>query len=445
MVTSVYLSSLGCPKNLIDSEELLFRLELAGHKICGDPGKAETIIVNTCGFIESAITESIDTILELATYKKNGVCRQLIVAGCASERFQLELAEQLPEVDIFIGTGGLSKIPELIGADNRKTALFFPDPNLKKFPLPYERKIDTTTVAAYIKIAEGCDRKCTYCIIPKLRGKYRSRTAQDICNEAAILGKKGIKEIILIAQDTTGYGTDLASSTGFGYLLKKISQIASDISDLIKIRVLYCHPESIDNNIIKIICETENIYSYFDIPIQHASERILKKMGRKYGEEELDRIFDKIRYYDSDAAIRTTVMIGFPQETEKDFEKLCRFAEKTKFDHLGAFIYSDAEDIAAHRISGHRNKKTAEKRFDFIMKLQAKISYENNRKHINRIYDVLIEEQSEDNLFIARAWFQAPEIDGIVYVSSRKKLDQKKIVKVKITDASEYDLFGEHA
>jgi ribosomal protein S12 methylthiotransferase len=432
-----YLASLGCAKNLVDSELMLGRLIKSGGFITQNPENADTIIVNTCSFIESAVNESIDTILELAKYKLSGDCRRLIVTGCLPERFREAIAESLPEVDIFLGTGAFDKIVSAVNARLDDRRCFLPDPNECVYPGQDSLRIRSTAYMAYLKISEGCSRHCTYCIIPKLRGKQRSRRPEDIVDEARDMISSGVKELILIAQDTTHYGADLNPPVPLYRLLEKISTLSEDIW----IRILYGHVESIEDSYIQAIAERKNICSYFDVPIQHASDGILKKMGRNYTSEDLYRLFDNIRSAVPDAALRTAVIVGFPGETDHDFERLLKFVQDICFDNLGVFIYSDAKDLSSHRLSGHIPKSVAMNRYDLLMSLQQKISLINNRKHIGETYKVLVEEPLGNNLCRGRTFFQAPEVDGITDVHSGNQL-VGSFVLVKIEEASEYDLTG---
>lgn len=446
----LYLVSLGCAKNFVDSEAMQGRLTGAGWVITQDPSQAHVIIVNTCSFIESAIDESVDTILELAKFKEHGSCRNLIVAGCLPQRFGEDIAGAMPEVDIFLGTGAFDSIVEAAGipegqeSEGRGQKCFFPDPNLSTFDF---HKSNAETPALYLKIAEGCSKHCTYCIIPKLRGRQRSRFPEDIVSEARSLVESGAKELILVAQDTTNYGKDLKLPTAtLGRLLERISDISGDIW----VRFLYGHPESMDESLIITVAARHNISSYFDIPIQHASDSILKQMGRDYSREDLYRLFDTIRSHAPDASLRTTVITGFPGETDKDFESLLRFAEKVRFNHLGAFIYSDSQDLPSHSLSDHVPERVAKERYERLMSLQTEISLEHNQNYMGKILEVLVEENPEENLFTGRTSFQAPEVDGITYIhqTSRGKTGQLQIgrfASVRVTDALEYDLIGETA
>ena len=433
----LHLASLGCAKNLVDSEIMMGRLTQAGWAHTPHPEKAEIIIINTCSFIESAINESIDTILELARHKQAGNCRRLIVAGCLPERFREKIVESLPEVDLFLGTGAFDKIVKAASGSLNAGSCCLPDPNSITFRHQESLRIRSSPYMAYLKIAEGCNRHCTYCILPKLRGKQRSRYPEDIVAEARSLISSGVKELILVAQDTTHYGSDLQPPVSLSRLLGEISEL----SDGIWIRILYGHPESIDEDIIRTIAEHRNICSYFDIPIQHASNRILKQMGRNYSSDDLRRLFDKIRISIPDAALRTTTIVGFPGETDEDFKKLLTFIKDIRFDHLGVFTYSDAEDLPSRRLHHHIPENVAMDRYNRLMSAQQEISSKNNRKHLHKIYDVLVEGTDKNNRFKGRTFFQAPEVDGMTQILSQQ-LPIGSFVRVKIEDTFEYDLAG---
>ena len=438
----LYFTSLGCAKNLVDTELMLGMLLKSGLILTEHPEEAETIIINTCSFIESAINESIDTILELAEFKQNGNCRRLIAVGCLPERFREKIADALPEVDVFLGTGAFDKILEAVDGSLNPGSCYLPRPDL----LPLQNSDDSRCLSAshmaYIKIAEGCDKKCTYCIIPRLRGKQKSRLITDIVSEADRLISAGVKEILLVAQETTDYGRDLTSCDNLAKLLEELSKISDDIW----IRVLYSHPESINETLIKTIALHDNICSYYDIPIQHASNAVLKRMGRQYTRDDLYKLFERIRLIDPQAALRTTVMTGFPGETERDFQELLNFIQEIRFTNLGAFIYSDSEDIPSHRLPDHINKEKSKERYDKLMLNQAEISLDNNRMHIDKIYKILLEEESTGDNFKGRAFFQAPEVDGITYINSNisaADLHTGDFAMARITGANEYDLNGE--
>ncbi|MGA7145801.1 MAG: 30S ribosomal protein S12 methylthiotransferase RimO [Desulfobacterales bacterium] len=432
-----YLASLGCAKNLVDSELMMGRLVKAGGFITQNPETADTIIVNTCSFIESAIDESIDTILELARYKLHGNCRRLIVTGCLPERFREAIAESLPEVDIFLGTGAFDKIAWAVDGGLNGQRCLLPDPNECVNPAHDSLRVRSSVYTAYLKISEGCSRHCTYCIIPKLKGKQKSRRPDDIVDEARDLISSGVKELSLIAQDTTHYGADLDPPVPLYRLLEKISKISEDIW----IRILYGHAESIEDSFIRTIAEHKNICSYFDIPIQHASSGILKKMGRNYTSEDLYRLFDKIRSAVPDAALRTAIIVGFPGETDKDFERLLTFVQDIRFDNLGVFIYSDADDLSSHMLSGHVPESVATNRYNRLMSLQQNISLINNRRYIGNTYSVLVEECIDNNKYRGRTSFQAPEVDGVTDIHSENQ-SIGSFVHVRIKAASEYDLMG---
>ena len=433
----LYLASLGCAKNLVDSEVMLGQLINAGWRITQDPQHADMIIVNTCSFIESAVNESIDTILEFARFKNNGTCRRLIITGCLPERYREAMVESLPEVDVFLGTGAFDKIVAAANDDMNVGRCFLPDPNIMSYGQQESLRVRSSSYMAYLKVAEGCSRHCTYCIIPKLRGKQRSRLLEDIVSEARDLISSGVKELILIAQDTTHYGMDLHTPVPLYRVLEKISEL----SDNIWIRILYGHAESIEDSFIRTVAEHRNICAYFDVPIQHASDKILKKMGRNYTSENLYRLFDHIRSTVPDAALRTAIIVGFPGETDKDFETLSTFVQDICFDNLGVFVYSDAKDLSSHKLPGHIPKRVAMDRYNRLMAVQQNISLLNNRKHIGKNYDVLVEKSMGNNRYKGRTFFQAPEVDGTTNIHSRN-LPIGSFVQVRIEDASEYDLKG---
>ncbi|MBA3027676.1 MAG: 30S ribosomal protein S12 methylthiotransferase RimO [Desulfobacteraceae bacterium] len=437
----IYIETLGCARNQVDGEMMAGQFARAGFTHAEEPEEAEIIVINTCGFIEEAINESIDTILYLAEFKQKGVCRLLVVAGCLTQRFGEKITADLTEVDLFLGTGALDQVPELIKKALPKGTCFLPDPYGRHFQDNSEiRRTDAQSPFAYLKIAEGCDKHCTYCIIPALRGKQKSRPMADIVKEAQSLIQNHKKEIILVAQETTFYGRDLEGSSNIADLLDKISILSQDIW----IRLLYGHPESVDENLIRTMASHENICPYFDIPIQHASDGILKRMGRNYKIKDLYRLVERIRKHLPEAVLRTTVITGFPGETRKDFNALMSFIREIQFDHLGAFVYSDFDDLPSHRLKGFVSERTAKRRQDEIMACQRDISTLINRKYQDRELAVLIEESPEPGLYMGRTVFQAPEVDGITYVRSRE-LDRGAFTKVRITDTLEYDLIGEPA
>jgi ribosomal protein S12 methylthiotransferase len=445
----LYLESLGCARNLVDSEIMNGRLKKAGWTLTDDPEDAATIIVNTCSFIEAAAQESIDTILELAEYKKAGSCSRLVVAGCLPERYREDIVSSLPEVDVFLGTGAYDQIVGAVQDPKFTNQCVLPDPDLVTLQDKDSPRNLNQPHMAYLKIAEGCSKACTYCIIPKLRGNQHSRLPDDIVSEAGRLVAGGAKELVLVAQDTTAYGRDLVQPVNLGQLMESLAKLEPSNGNANGgpwFRVLYGHPESIENSFIKTVASYHNVCSYFDIPIQHASTHVLKRMGRRYTRNNLSRLFDQIRSEVPDAVLRTTIIVGFPGETDKDFEELMDFAEQVRFDHLGVFIYSDSDDLSSHHLSHHVPMDVARERYHQIMSAQSGISAENNQKYIGKIVKVLVEESLENNLFAGRTRFQAPEVDGISYINTGALPFGLKIgcfADMRVTDAMEYDLMGE--
>ena len=444
----LYLESLGCARNQVDSEIMIGRLRKAGWTLTDDPAEADTIVVNTCSFIEDAAQESIDIILELAEYKKEGSCKRLVVSGCLPERYRENILKSLPEVDVFLGTGAFDHIVKAAREPQFSNQCLLPNPDVmpalekdapRDLSLPY---------LAYLKIAEGCSRTCTYCIIPKLRGKQKSRQPEDIISEARNHITNGVHELVLVAQDTTAYGNDLTNPVNLSQLTESLAAITADDQGSGAqpwFRVLYGHPESIDDSFIKTVASHSNVCSYFDLPIQHVSASILKQMGRRYAQDDLYRLYDRIRTQVPDAVLRTTVIVGFPGETDNDFEQLLRFAEDVQFDNLGVFIYSDSDDLASHQLNGHIPSKVAAERYHHLMSAQSGISAENNRKYIGKSVKVLVEEFLENELFAGRTHFQAPEVDGISYINVAQSNLELKIgcfADMRVTDAMEYDLMG---
>jgi ribosomal protein S12 methylthiotransferase len=445
----VYLESLGCARNQVDSEIMIGRLRKAGWTLTDDPAEADTIIVNTCSFIESATEESIDVILELAEYKKDGACSRLVVTGCLPERYREEILKSFQEVDVFLGTGAFDQIVKAVEAPQFAHQCLLPDPNLTALQETNPPRDLRLPHLAYLKIAEGCSNTCTYCIIPKLRGKQKSRLPEEIVAEAQQLIAKGVKELVLVAQDTTAYGRDLATPVNLSQLMESLATINVELPSGTAetwLRVLYGHPESIDSKFIKTVASHSSVCSYFDLPIQHSSTEILKRMGRRYDRRHLERLFDRIRTLIPDAVLRTTLIVGFPGETDKEFNELLQFVEDVRFDHLGVFIYSDAKDIPSYQLPDHVPIHLAKQRYHQLMSAQAGISSENNRKYLGKVLKVLVEESLEKNLFAGRTKFQAPEVDGVAYINTGKfPLDLKIgcFADMHVTDAMEYDLMGE--
>lgn len=424
--------SLGCSKNLVDTEMTIGLFKKNNYNVVNNPNEADIIIINTCGFIESAKQEAIDTILEMAEYKKKR-CKYLIAMGCLVQRYKEKLQELLPEVDLFIKYKEYDtiweQIEELIGKNKENdTKLKFED-----------RTITTGKNFAYLRIAEGCSNRCTYCAIPYIRGNFVSRKIEDILEEAKKLAKNGYKELIVIAQDTSKYGIDLYGESKLAELLEKLAQI----KEFKWIRFLYTYPESITDELIRVVKENDNICKYFDIPIQHISDSVLKRMNRKSKGQDIKNVIDKIRKEIPEVIIRTTVMVGFPGETEDDFEKLYKFVEETKFDRLGAFAYSKEDGTPAEKLNNQIHHMTKKKRYNKIMKLQQEISEKNTEKQIGKELEVLIENESFDGKFyIGRSMNEVPDIDGVIYIEKDREGCLNKFVKVKITGNSDYDLMA---
>jgi len=436
---SIYIETLGCSKNLVDSEQMLGILD-DHYKLSETPEEADVIIVNTCSFINDAKQESLDVILEFSELKKQGLCEKLVVAGCLSQRYPDEVLEEIPSVDAVIGTSNFYEIVQIL-------ASIYEDSTRKKYlesvdlliPEGLPRIMTTPSYTGYLKIAEGCDNKCTYCIIPKLRGKYRSRLMEDLVEEAEDLVKMGIKEIIIIAQDTSRYGLDIYHRPMLPELLTRLN----NIEGIKWIRVQYSYPDIIDENILNGFLKNSKVVNYFDIPIQHASNEILKKMNRKTTQEGIKILVDKIRRMDNQAIIRSTVIVGFPGETQNDFDELIKFIKDVKFDRLGAFAYSDEEDTPAFDLPDHLDDEIIQSRRDQLMTVQMGISEQICFTKIGKTFEVLIEEVADEGkILVGRTAYDAPEIDGVVYVHTEEPIRIGEFVNVKITDALEYDLIG---
>ncbi|KXZ39825.1 ribosomal protein S12 methylthiotransferase [Alkalithermobacter thermoalcaliphilus JW-YL-7 = DSM 7308] len=439
MSLKVALESLGCSKNLVDSEIMLGILKNKGYRITGNFYEADIIIVNTCGFIESAKEESINTILELAEYKNIGKAKLLLVSGCLAQRYSDDLKKEIPEIDAIVGTASYTKINEIIDRlSEEKNIVVLDDINfVYNENLP--RYVSTPKYMAYLKIAEGCDNNCTYCIIPQLRGRYRSRKIEDLVEEAKKLANSGVKELVVIAQDTTRYGIDIYGESKLHILLEELSKIEG----ICWIRVMYSYPEAIDEKVIKVIASNEKICNYFDIPIQHCNNRILKLMNRRTTKEDLINKIRLIKSYIPDAILRTSIIVGFPSETKEEFDELKDFIKQIEFDKLGVFTYSMEEGTAAAKLKEQIPDEIKNLRRDELMIIQQDISAKKNCEKVGKIYKVLIDEKVEDNLYCGRSFEDAYEIDGVVYVNSKKDISIGSFVNVKITQSLEYDLVGE--
>ena len=431
--------SLGCDKNLADSEEMLGLLTAGGHEITDDETQADAIVINTCCFIKDAKEESVETILEMAEYKKTGSCHALIVTGCMAQRYQKEIIEEVPEVDAVLGTtsyGDIVKALEEAAAGNHfeeyRDIDYLPDTGSK-------RVLTTGGHFGYLKIAEGCDKHCTYCIIPKLRGKFRSVPMERLIAQAEDMAEQGVKELILVAQETTVYGKDLYGKKSLHILLQKLCEIKG----IRWIRVLYCYPEEIYDELIETIRDEKKICHYLDIPIQHASDRILKRMGRRTSKQELIDIVGKLRKEIPDIVLRTTLITGFPGETEEDHEELKEFVDAMEFDRLGVFTYSPEEDTPAAEMTDQIPEEVKEERRDELMELQQEISYDRGQDRIGQELLVMIEGKvADESAYIGRTYGDAPKVDGYIFVQTGELLMTGDFAKVRVTGALEYDLIG---
>ncbi len=437
---NVYIESLGCARNQVDSEIMATRLADAGWAVIDSPDAAEVIVVNTCSFIESAADESIDTILALAELKTRGRCRWLIVAGCLPERYRDDTVKALPEVDLFLGTGAYDKVVEAVAGRMARGTCLLPDPDSIDIRSPVVRK-PMAVHSAYLKVAEGCSRHCTFCIIPALRGRQKSRSMEAIVEEARLLIAGGVQEITLVAQETTAYGNDLNDSGGLAELMQTLARL----DDSVWIRFLYGHPLTTKIALLDVIDRFPNLCPYFDIPIQHASDRVLRRMGRGYTADDMRTLFETIRARIPRAALRTTVLVGFPGETEADVDRLARFMERVRFDHLGVFAYSDADDLASHGLADHVAARVAQARLDRLMSLQRGLSEEILGGYFGKTLTVLVEQQDEPGLYVARSMFQAPEVDGSVLIRTDEPLEPGSFASVTIVETHEYDLIAEMA
>lgn len=433
----VGMVSLGCDKNRVDSELILGTINKF-YEITNDPREAEIIVVNTCGFIESAKQESIDTILEMAEYKNKYKCKMLIATGCLAQRYGEELLELMPEIDILMGVNDYMKLHKLIldfiKGERKLLATNYSDDNINEGI----RLLTTDKHTAYVRIAEGCDNYCTYCIIPKIRGKFRSRSKESILEEINYLTKNGVKEIILIAQDLTYYGMDIFNENKLHELIKEIS----NINGVEWIRLLYCYPEEITEELIEEIAINPKVVKYLDLPIQHISSNILRGMARRTNKEAIIGIIDKLRKRIPGITLRTSLIVGFPGETDADFNELCNFLEDYKLDNVGVFKYSKEEGTPAANMENQVDEDTKEQRQKKIMIIQKNVVEELNKLKISKIYDTIIEGR-KGKYFIGRSSEMAPEIDGSILIDEVRSLKKGDIVKVKIKEALEYDLIGE--
>ena len=432
--------SLGCDKNLSDSEEMLGLLTANGHEIVDSEEEADVIVINTCCFIHDAKEESVNTILEMAEYKKSGTCKALIVTGCMAQRYKEEITQEIPEVDAVLGTtsyGDIVKALNEVQAGN----VFQEFRDINELPEDCGHRVITTGGHfGYLKIAEGCDKHCTYCIIPSLRGKFRSVPEERLLKQAEYMASQGVRELILVAQETTVYGTDLYGKKTLHLLLKKLCQIRG----IRWIRVLYCYPEEIYDELIQVMKEEPKICHYLDLPIQHASDKILRRMGRRTSKQQLIDIITKLRCEIPDIVLRTSLITGFPGETEEDHQELMEFVDEMEFDRLGVFTYSPEEGTPAETMEGQVPEEVKEARRDEIMELQQEISLDKGNDRIGQEVLVMIEGKiSGESAYIGRTYGDAPKVDGYIFVQTGELLVTGDFAKVTVTGALEYDLIGE--
>ena len=432
--------SLGCDKNLVDTEVMLGMLASRGYEMTNDEQEADIIVINTCCFIHDAKEESIQNILDMAEYKKNGSAKALIVTGCMAERYRQELLDEIPEVDEVLGTTAYDRILDavdaaLAGQHEVMTA------NLDALPLPETKRLVTTGGHfAYLKIAEGCDKHCTYCIIPKIRGNFRSVPMERLLKEAQDLAEQGVKELILVAQETTLYGKDLYGEKSLPKLLRELCKI----SGIRWIRILYCYPEEITDELIQVMKEEPKICHYLDLPIQHANDTILKRMGRRTSKQELIDIVQKLRKEIPDICLRTTLITGFPGETQEQHEEVMEFIDTLEFDRLGAFTYSPEEDTPAATFEDQIDEAVKEDRQADIMELQQEIAFDKAEDMIGREVLVMIEGKvADENAYVGRTYRDAPNVDGLIFINTDVELISGDFAKVKVTGALDYDLIGE--
>ncbi len=435
----VSMVSLGCPKNQVDAEQMLYTLKNAGFELTPAEAEADAIIINTCGFIESAKAEAIENILEAAKYKDEGKCKALIVTGCLAERYQNDVTEEIPEVDVCVGIGSNGKIAEIVkvAIEGKCENSFGAKEDLD---LNTKRILGGFPFTAYLKVADGCNNCCTYCAIPKIRGKMRSRKIEDCVNEAKELAANGVRELIVVAQDTTAYGSDIYGKPMLSQLLKELCKI----DGIHWIRTLYTYPDKIDDELLDTIKSEEKLIKYLDIPIQHVNSEILKKMNRKGSREDLEALIQKIREKIPEITLRTTLITGFPGESEEQFTELCEFVKETRFDRLGCFAYSPEEDTIAAEMPDQIDEQTKVSRAENIMEMQMDIMREKNEEKIETVLEVIIEGWDDYiKCYFGRTVCDAPEVDGKIFFMSSRPLVIGDFAKVQINDCLDYDLLGE--
>lgn len=440
MSDKILFISLGCDKNLVDSEKMLALLSEKGYGFTDDEAEADIVVINTCCFINDAKQESIDTILEMAELRKNGALKALIAAGCLAQRYREEIQKEIPEVDMIIGISAIDEITQALDkflCGQKENYYGSPD----KRPYADTKRILTTGGHyAYLKIAEGCNKHCTYCIIPKVRGSYRSIPMENLVEEAEMLAAEGVKELIIVAQETTLYGVDLYGVKTLPTLLRRLCRI----DGLYWIRILYCYPEEIDDELIRVIKEEPKICHYLDLPIQHGCDTILKRMGRRTTGGELEEVVGKLRREIPDICIRTTLITGFPGETEEEHEELMAFVERMEFDRLGVFTYSQEEDTPAAVMTGQIPEEVKEERRAQLMELQQEIAFDAAVSMEGKLVDAMIEGKvTDEDAYVARTYKDAPNVDGFLFINTKRELMTGDFVKCRITGAYEYDLIGE--
>ena len=436
----VLFISLGCDKNLVDSEEMLGLLRDRGYEITDDETEADVIAINTCCFIHDAKEESIQSILEMAEYRKQGRCKVLLVTGCMAQSYQKEIRQEIPEVDVVLGTTSFEKIVDAL--DSAFRGIPYEDfESIDYLPMVSADRILTTGgYYGYLKIAEGCDKHCTYCIIPSLRGKFRSYPMERLLKQAEKMAQQGVRELILVAQETTLYGTDLYGKKSLHRLLEELCKITG----IYWIRVLYCYPEEIYPELVEVIAREPKVCHYLDLPIQHASDRILKRMGRRTSKKQLVEIVRTLREKIPDIVLRTTLITGFPGETQEDHEELMEFVDTMEFDRLGVFTYSPEENTPAAVMKAQISEEIKEDRKAELMELQQEISLERGNSRIGQVLLVMIEGKvADENAYVGRTYADAPNVDGYIFVQSPEMLMSGDFVKVRVTGALEYDLIGE--
>ena len=438
-MTKVGFISLGCCKNLVDTEVMLYNLHAAGFEITPDEEEAEIIVINTCGFIESAKQEAIDNILDAAELKKWGKCRHIIATGCLVERYREDVMNEMPEIDALVGIGSLCDIAEACKAVMRgEKYTSFRDK--ETMDLGGDRIITTEPHTAYLKVSEGCDNLCTYCAIPLIRGGHRSRTIEDIVSEAKDLEKMGIKELNLIAQDTTRYGLDIYGE----YSLAKLVKAITKETNIPWIRLLYCYPDKITDELIEELRSNDRLVKYMDIPVQHIADSVLERMNRHGGKALILETIKRLRERVPDIVLRTTAMVGFPGETDEDFTELCEFVKETKFGRFGAFTFSPEEGTAAAEMTDQIDEQVKQDRYDVLMQTQLTVSEEKNAENIGKTLTVLCDGYDRiAEIYYGRSYADAPDVDGKVYFKSKNKVNPGEFVSVKVTEALDYDLIGE--